>query len=102
MKFCRRTLSFAVMLMAAIMAANELPELLSLTDNTTNDYVFVRSQSHGQPPVVVKDLAGQLTAAPVVFSLPVRLRAAADSSFLRSPTAKSPNILLLLLAMQRT
>ena len=102
MKFCRRTLSLAVVLMAAIMAANEFPELLTLTDNTNNDYVSVRSQSQGQPPVVIKDPAGRLTAAPVVFSLPVRLRAAADSSFLRSPTAKSPNRLLQLLASQRT
>jgi hypothetical protein len=100
MKFCRRTLRFAVMLMAAMMAANEFPELLTLTDNTTNDYVSVLSQSNGQPPI--RDPAGQLTAAAVVFNLPARLRAAADSGFLLSPTAKSPNRLLQLLATQRT
>lgn len=102
MTFRRRMLSFAVVLMVAMMAANEFPELLTLIDNTTNDYVSVRSQSQGRPPVVIKDPTGLLTAAPVVFSLPVRLRTAADSSFLRSPNAKSPNRLLQLLATQRT
>lgn len=102
MKFCGRTLSFAVMLMAAMMAANEFPELVTLTDNTTNDYVSVLRQSNDQPPIVIRDPTGQLTAAAVVFNLPARLRAAADSSFLLSPTAKSPNRLLQLLATQRT
>jgi hypothetical protein len=102
MKFCHRMLGSGVLLMAAMMAANELPELLTLTDNTANDYVSVRSQSKSQPPAAIKDAAGKLMAAPVVFNPPARLRVAADSNFLHSATARFPNRLLQLIATQRT
>ena len=85
-----------------MMVANEFPELLTLTDNTTNDYLSVRTESNGQRPAVKKDSAGQLTAAPEGFNLTVRLRAATDSSFLLSPTTKSPNRLLQILTTWRT
>jgi hypothetical protein len=102
MKLAHRTLTFAVLLTAVMMAVNEFPELFTLTDNTANDYVSARSQSEAPPQTVVKERAGQLLAAAVAFCLPIRLHVAAASNFLVSSTAKSPRSLLLLLVTQRT
>jgi len=102
MKVFRGMLTFGVVLVAALMAVNEVPELLTLTDNVTNDYVSVRVERVSPHFRVVKDPAYQLTAASAVFSLPVRLRVATASNFLFSSTAKSPRSLLFLLVTQRT
>ena len=102
MKLYQRMLTFGIVLLAAMMAFNELPELLTLTDNVNNDYVSVRSRSESPHHIVVQKSKGQLAAVPVVFSPPVQLRVAADSKFLLSATAKSQRSLLLLLVTQRT
>ncbi len=102
MKFLPRMLTFGVVFVAALMAVNEVPELLTLTDDVTNDFVSVRAERVSPHFRVVKDPARQLAAAPVVFNLPVRLRVATASNFLVSSTAKSPRSLLLLLVTQRT
>jgi hypothetical protein len=102
MKLHQRMLTFGIVLMAAMMAFNEFPELLTLTDNVTNDYVSVRSRSESSHQIVVQESTDQLTAVPMVFNPPVQLRVAADSNFLLSPAAKSPGGLLLLLVTQRT
>jgi hypothetical protein len=102
MKLYQRMLTFGIVLMAAMMAFNEFPELLTLTDNVTNDYVSVRSRSESSHQIVVQKSSGQLTAVPAVFNAPVQLRVAAASNFLISATAKSPRSLLLLLVTQRT
>jgi len=102
MKLYRGMLTFVVVLMAAMMAANEFPELLTLTDNTTNDYVSVQRRSDNSQQIVIQRSTTQLTAVPVAFNPPVGLLVTADSNFLLSPAAKSPGGLLLLLVTQRT
>ena len=102
MKFSPWMLTFVAVLTAAMMAANEFPELLTLTDNVSNDYVTVCTRAESAPQVAIKRPAGQLTAAPVALCPPVGLRLAAASNFLISSTAKSPRSLLLLLVTQRT
>ena len=101
MKFLHRMLTFGVVLVAALMAVNEVPELLTLTDNVSNDYVSVRIGTESPRQGVVKDQTRQVTAAPVVFNLPVRLRVATACNFLFSTPARSPRGLLLLLVTQR-
>jgi hypothetical protein len=101
MKLPHRMLTFVVLLAAAMMAVNEFPELLTLTDNTSNDYVSVRIGYERARPGVVKDPVPQATAAPLVFTAPVGLCVTAASDFLRSSTAKSPRSLLLLLVTHR-
>jgi hypothetical protein len=95
-------LTFGVVFVAALMAVNEVPELLTLTDNVTNDFISVRVERVGPHYGVVKDPARQLLAVPSVFNLPVRLHIATASNFLLSSTAKSPRSLLLFLVTQRT
>lgn len=95
-------LTFGLLLMAALMAANEFPELLTLTDNTSNDYLSVRTRGENGPHVIVKRPSGQFRAEPVLFRPPAQSRVAAASNFLISSTAKSPRSLLLLLVTQRT
>jgi hypothetical protein len=102
MKLYQRMFTFGIVLMAAMMALNEFPELLTLTDNTTNDYVSVQRRSDSSHQIVVQRSAAQLTAAPAVFNPPVQLQVLAASNFLLSPAAKSPGGLLLLLVTQRT
>ena len=80
MKFFPRMLAFVVVFTAALMAVNEMPELLTLTDNVSNDYVSVRIGSESLHPGVVKSSTRETTAASVVFSLPVRSRIAATAS----------------------
>jgi len=94
-------LTFAVVLVAALMAVNEVPELLTLTDNVSNDYVSVRTETESPRHRLVKERTRQLTATSVIFNAPVRLRAATACNFLFSSTAKSPRSLLLLLVTQR-
>jgi hypothetical protein len=102
MKLHQRMLTFGVVLMAVMMAFNEFPELLTLTDNVTNDYVSARSRSDTSRQIVAQKSPGQLTAVPAVFNPPVRLRVAAASNFLLSTAAKAPGSLLLLLVTRRT
>jgi len=102
MKVPQRMLTFVVVLMATMMALNEFPELLTLTDNVSNDYVSVRIQSEISHHYVAKDFGNQPTAVPVIFNPPVQMRVAAASNFLLSPEAKAPGSLLLLLVTQRT
>ncbi len=45
MRLSRRMLVMAVLLTSGLMAASELPELLTLTDNVSNDYELA-SQGH--------------------------------------------------------
>jgi len=100
MKFLRVTFTFAAVLVAVLMAFSEFPELLTLTDNVTNDYTL-RIGSERPHAGVVKDSRREATAPPVVPGLPVRLRVATIANFLHSPAAKSPRGLLLLLVTQR-
>jgi len=102
MKLYQRMLGLAVVLMAAMMALNEVPELLTLTDNTTNDYVSVQKRSDSSHQVVVQRSAAQVTATPAVVHPPIQSEVLAASNFLLSPAAKSPGGLLLLLVTQRT
>ena len=94
-------LTFGVVLVAALMAVNEIPELLTLTDNVTNDYVSVRAETENPRNGVVKQPTCQRTDGSVVFNPAVRLRVATACNFLFSSTAKSPRSLLLLLVTQR-
>jgi len=102
MKRAHTVLTFAVLLMAAMMAVNEFPELLTLTDNTSNDYVTVRTGGENAHHVFLKRTAGQQTTGRVELSSPARLHVALDPNFVVSPTAKSPRGLLMLLVTQRT
>jgi hypothetical protein len=101
MKFVHRMLTFGVVLVAALMAVNEVPELLTLTDNVSNDYVSVRAETESPRRDVIKDSTRHLTVAPMVSNPTVRLRVATACNFLFSLTAKSPRSLLLLLVTQR-
>ena len=88
--------------MAAMMAVNEFPELLTLTDNTSNDYVTARTGGENVHNLLLRRPAGQQTAGCVEVSPPARLRGMRDPNFLVSPTAKSPRGLLLHLVTRRT
>jgi hypothetical protein len=94
-------LSIGVVLLAALMAAHELPEILTLTDNTSNDYVSVRAGSQSLLQGVLKQSKRQLPVASVALSLPARLPLATAFNLLFSTGVKSARTLLSLLVTQR-
>jgi len=88
--------------MAAMMAVNEFPELLALTDNVNNDYVSVQKRSDSSHQIVIRRSTTQLIAVPVAIFPTVELSVAVDSNFVLAPAAKSPRGLLSLLVTLRT
>ena len=86
--------------MAALMAVSEMPELLTLTDDVSNDYVFARVGFESPRPGAVK-APSKATVASAAFNLPVRLLATVASNSLISPAAKALRGLLTLLVTFR-
>ena len=94
-------LTIAVLLIGGLMTVSEAPEILTLTDNVTNDCESVQIAQHGARKSIVENATGKTIPAQVLFSISDEDREISAQNFLRSPSAKSPRSLLLLLVSQR-
>ena len=101
MRLPRKAFTIAVLLVGGLMAFSEVPELLSLTDNVSNDCESVRVAHLTSNSGVIKDPTRQATSAHTLFSASVEDRDTSTHNFLRSPSAKAARSLLLLLVSQR-
>jgi len=101
MKLSRRVLSIAVLLVGGLMAFSEVPEILTLTDNVSNDCESVRVAHRTSHPGLIKDPTRQAAPAHAFFSASNEDRDTSAHNFLRSPSAKAARSLLLLLVSQR-
>jgi hypothetical protein len=94
-------LTVTVLLVGALMAISEAPEILTLTDNVTNDYVTVQSGQAIPARDTIKNTTHHVIPADVVFGVPFDVRNSLAHNFLRSASSKAPRSLLLLLVSQR-
>jgi hypothetical protein len=101
MKLFHGTFTFAVFLLATLMAVSEAPEIFSLTDDVSNDCESVQVERQGPRRCIVEDSTRQATPSLVLFSLSTRENDALAHNFLMSFSSRSPNSLLLLLTLQR-
>jgi hypothetical protein len=101
MTISRRVMTITVLLVGALMAISEAPEILTLTDNVTNDYVTVQSGQAIPARGTIKNTTHHVIPADVVFSVPFDVRDSLAHNFLRSASSKAPRSLLLLLVSQR-
>jgi hypothetical protein len=101
MKHLHGTFTFAVFLLATLMAVSEAPEILSLTDDVSNDCESVQIERQSPRRCIVEDSTRQATSSWVLFSLSTRENDALAHNFLLSSSSRSPDSLLLLLTLQR-
>jgi len=101
MKLSHRMLTIVVLLVGALMAVSEAPEILTLTDNTSNDYLSVQIRRVSPRTSLVKDVTHEATSPHVLFGAPYGERDVAAHSFLLSRSSTSPRSLLFLLVTQR-
>ena len=101
MKLSHRMLTVVVLLVGALMAVSEAPEILTLTDNASNDYLSVRIGRVSPRTSIVKDATHEATSPHVLFGAPYGERDVAAHSFLLSRSSTSPLSLLLLLVTHR-
>lgn len=101
MKHLHGTFTFAVFLLATLMAVSEAPEIFSLTDDVSNDCESVQVERQSPRRYIVEDSTRQATPSWVLFSLSTGENEALAHNFLLSSSSRSPNNLLLLLTLQR-
>src|ERR1035437_1560025 len=101
MKLSHRMLTVAVLLVRALMGVSEAPEILTLTDNASNDYLAVRIERVSARASIVKDATHEATSPHVLFGAPYGDRDVAAHSLLLSRSSTSPRRLFLLLVTQR-
>jgi hypothetical protein len=101
MKLSHRMLTVAVLLVGALMTVSEAPEILTLTDDASNDYLSISIGRVSPRTSIVKDATDRAISPHVLFGVPSGERDVAAHSFLLSRSSKSPRSLLLLLVTQR-
>lgn len=101
MKLSRKTLTFAVFLVAALLSISEAPEILTLTDDISNDCESVQITSQSSRQCIVKESADQVVPAPAPFSDSASDRRASVYNSPWSLSSLSTDTLLLLLVTQR-
>jgi hypothetical protein len=94
-------LTFVVLLVGATIAVAEVPEILTLTDDISNDCEFVQITRPSSSRCRATNSTPKAIPAPVMFTGVPGDRRACTSNFLSSPSSKSPGSLLLLLVTQR-
>jgi len=94
-------LTVAVILLGATLAVGEAPEILTLTDDVSNDCESVQITRPSSRRRLVEDSPGQAIPAPVMFTDSPDDRGASAHNFLSSPSSRSAGSLLLLLVTQR-
>lgn len=97
MRLSHRMLTIAVLLVGGLMALSEAPEILTLTDNVSNDCESVQVAGQSRQRCLVEDSTGKVSHGRVLSSGD---RGSAQS-FLSSPSLESSRSLLLLLVTQR-
>ena len=101
MKLSERMLTVAVLLVGALMAVSEAPEILTLTDNVSNDCVWVQTAQGSARHCVVKDPTRHPPSGRSVYGPPGEGRDGLTQDSLHVTSSKSPRTLLSLLVSQR-
>jgi hypothetical protein len=100
MRLSHRMLAIAVLLTGGLMVLSQTSEILSLSDNVSNDCEATQIVRRSQQQCVVEDSSAQTTAGGTIFSASSRDRGEIRS-FLSSSFPHSSSSLLLLLVTQR-
>ena len=99
MKFSQSMLTILVLLVGGLMAGSEAPEILTLSDDVSNDCELVQVTCPSARKCAVMGPTRKLTPGHVLPSDPVMGDAVAHR--LMSPSLRSSRSLLLLLVTQR-
>jgi hypothetical protein len=99
MKFSRSMLTVLVLLVGGLMAVSEAPEILTLSDNVSNDCETVEITRPSARKCAVTDSPRKITPGQPLLSSPAVGDAVAHE--LMSPSSRSSRGLLLLLVTQR-
>ncbi len=101
MKLSRGMLSIMVLLVGGLMAVNEAPEILTLTDDMANDCETIQVTRQGGRRSVVGDSTRQATPAPLLASAAGGNGRGSKPNSLSPKSSQSPCSLLLMLVTQR-
>ncbi len=101
MRFPRRMLAVAAMLVATLMAFSEAPEILTLSDKVSNDCEAVQVARTGRRSCLVEDSTHAVNPAIVQLGPPAHHGDACTLNCPLSPPFRGSASLLLLLVTQR-
>jgi len=101
MKLSRKMLMFGVLLVGLLAAVSELPEILTLTDNVSNDYISVKVRPDTLDQHSLKGPSRQAALAPMLSATVDSRRESAVWYSLASAAVHPSRDLVVLLATQR-
>ncbi len=101
MTLSRRILTIAVLVVGALMTVSEVPEILALTDDISNDYELAVIGRQSWRRCMVEDSTRRVTSAHVLFPASDEDHDAFAHKFLLPPSSTFPRNQLLTLMSQR-